>query len=424
MADLVTATHGVRGSLLFARPDRSLVWHADGACVWDAGGRILAAEAWASLAPQLPATAHIRHWPQHVITPGFVDCHVHLPQLDCRCKSGYRLLAWLERFIFPAEAAFADPDIARDTARRFFAELLRHGTTTALIYCTIHEAATHAAFEAAAACGIRAIIGKVMMDRHSPPALTERTTESLAATERLLARWHGVQDRLFYAVTPRFALTCSDTLLREAGKLATQGNAYFQTHIAEVPDEVTRAHELFGVTDYVHLFAERGCVGPRSVFAHAIYLTAPEWAQLAAAQAAIAHCPSSNVFLQSGRMPYEATRTHPLRCGLGTDVGAGPEFALWDVMARGTEQHGATVFTPETAFYHATLGGAEALSLAHETGSLLPGLAADCVVTPLPGPSAAPATLLADLCRDWRTHLPSATYVRGAQVWPQAAAIE
>ncbi|MBI4237873.1 MAG: guanine deaminase [Deltaproteobacteria bacterium] len=418
------AKSGVRGSLLFARPDRSLAWHADGVCVWDAAGRICAADAWTVLAPQLPATAQIAHWPQHLITPGFIDCHVHLPQLDCRHRHGYRLLDWLERFIFPAEAAFADTAVARDTARRFFTELLRHGTTTALIYCTIHEAATQIAFEEAAACGIRAIIGKVMMDRHSPPALTERTSESLAATERLLARWHGHDDRLYYAVTPRFALTSSDTLLREAGKIAAQGHAYFQTHIAEVPEEVARAHELFGVTDYVGLFADCGCLGPHSLFAHAIYLTDPEWARLAAAQATVAHCPSSNLFLQSGRMPYAKMCAHGVRCGLGTDVGAGPEFALWDVMARGVEQHGATVFTPDTAFYHATLGGAHALGLATTTGSLLPGLAADLVVTPLPTPCATADSALAQLMQHWQRHVPAATYINGTRVWPQTVVNE
>lgn len=372
-------SHAIRGSIMSMRDAKSLIYHEDGALAWDSAGCIVCCDTWEKIAATIPE--HLcEDWRGHLITPGFVDCHVHLPQLDCRNKTGHTLLDWLQHYIYPAEAAFADSVLARDTARRFYQELLKNGTTTAMIYSTIHEEATHIAFEEAEVAGVRAIIGKVMMDRNSPIALLEKTGESLAATERLISKWHGKLGRLFYAVTPRFALTCSKALLMEAGKMSQNAGCYFQTHLAETPDEVALAHDMFGVKDYVGLYKDCHCLGHKSIYAHCIYLSDGEWKQLSQSHSSVAHCPSSNIFLKSGRMPFEKISEFSVRCGLGSDVGAGPEFSLWDVMQCGRDIHSDGVFSSQEAFYRATLGGAEALEFERHVGSFHVGKDADIAV--------------------------------------------
>lgn len=379
MTDNIPNLKGIRGSIVSLRDAGTPVYYEDGGVVWDRTGTIVACDTW-EVVQQRWGTLSYDDWRGHLVTPGFVDCHVHLPQLDCRNKTGYRLLDWLDKYIFPAEAMFADPALARTTARRFFAELLRHGTTTAMIHSTIHEVATHIAFEEAERSGIRAIIGKVMMDQHCPTALQERTSDSLRTTESLIARWHGKAERLYYAVTPRFALTCSRALLEGAGKLAAQARCYFQTHIAETQEEVRRAHQMHHIQDYVGLWGDCQCLGPQSMFAHAIYVSDGEWKQLSQTQSAVAHCPSSNIFLQSGRMPYEKIAEFAIRCGLGSDVGAGPEFSLWDVIRCGMTMHTEQTFSALEGLYRATLGGAAALGMAERIGSFAVGKQADIAV--------------------------------------------
>lgn len=380
MTSLTNAVRGIRGAIVYMQNATTPMFYRDGVMAWSDDGRIVLCGDYHELRHQLPPQMALDDWRQRLIIPGFVDCHVHLPQLDCRNKTGHTLLDWLKYYIFPAEAMFADPHHARAIARRFFQELVQHGTTTAMIHSTIHEHATDIAFEEAEAAGIRAIIGKVMMDRDCPDNLKERTADSLHATERLIQKWHGKSGRLFYAVTPRFALTCSRELIVDAGRMARESGAYFQTHLAETPDEVRLALEQFRAAHYVGLYEDCQCLGPHSMYAHCIYLSDHEWRQLSLTRSAVAHCPSSNIFLQSGRMPYEKIREHSVRCGLGSDVGAGPEFSLWDVIRCGFESHPVGVFPKMEALYRATLGGAEALGLAETIGSFEPGKCADVAV--------------------------------------------
>ena len=378
---LTNASQGIRGTIRSMRDAAQLVSYADGLLVWDTHGKIVACGEYCDIHVQLPSHVQIQDYRNYLITPGFVDCHVHLPQLDCRNKTGHTLLDWLQHYIYPAEAAFADPVVARDVSRRFYQELLRNGTTTAMIYSTTHEEATRIAFEEAEAGGIRAIIGKVMMDQNCPDDLREKTSESLKATERLIQDWHGRSGRIYYAVTPRFALTCSRELIVGAGQLAMDSGVYFQTHLAETMEEVSAAHDLHAMDDYVQFYGDCRCLGRHSMFAHCIYLSDQEWKRLATSYSAVAHCPSSNTFLMSGRMSYEEVSRHKVRCGLGSDVGAGPEFSLWDVMRCGCEMHPPSVFSSQEAFYRATLGGAEALGFSNQIGSFDVGKEADFVIS-------------------------------------------
>ncbi|PIR26722.1 MAG: guanine deaminase [Deltaproteobacteria bacterium CG_4_10_14_0_2_um_filter_43_8] len=318
-----------------------------------------------------------------LIIPGLVDLHSHIPQLDCRGKYGVTLLDWLDRYIFPAEKSFSDLNVVDQIATRFFKKLILNGTTTSLLYSTIHEAATHRCFEIAQASGLRAIIGKVMMDQHSPEGLLEKTKNSLAASERLCSFWHGKEDgRLHYAFTPRFAPTCSETLWREISSLVKSSGAYLQTHIAETLGENKRVQELFPqFKDYFSLFEETGCACEKTVFAHAIHLSDNEYNRLGKSKSAIAHCPTSNLFLKSGTMPIKKVEDAGIHFGFGTDLGAGLSLSLFQEMRHADYSQREIDVLPTKAFYLATLGGARALNLEDHIGSLEQGKKADfCVV--------------------------------------------
>lgn len=408
--------HLLRASLLSSSPSGTLCAHPDGALLVDTQGRIAdlgpATEVLARH-PELPVEDLRPLW----ILPGMVDLHVHLPQHEAVAMDGLELLPWLETFIFPAEARFADTAVARHAAHRFFNALLFRGTTTAVVYSTVHAAATHAAFEEAERLGNRVIMGKVMMDRHAPDALQEDTQASLDQSEALCQAWHGRDDgRLRYAFTPRFAPTCSPELMRGAAERANHHGAYIQTHISENLQELDWVKELFPeAQSYTDVYRRMGLLGPRTLLAHGIHLFRPERALIREAGAALVHCPRSNAFLQSGIMPLRRWMEEGLRIGLGSDVGAGPSLSLWAEAAfactasklRWAERQNMAArlrlqgvldersraevirvlglysdapVAPVEAFHLATLGGAQALGLEDRIGSLELGKDADLVV--------------------------------------------
>lgn len=391
------------------------------------------------------------------ILPGMVDLHVHLPQHEAVAMDGLELLPWLETFIFPAEARFADAEIARHSAARFFQGLLYRGTTTASIYTTVHAAATDAAFHEAERCGIRAVIGKVMMDRHAPEALKESTEESLAQSEALCQTWHGRdRGRLHYAFTPRFAPTCSAELMRGVGALGQKYGAFIQTHLSENLAELAWVKELFpDAASYTDVYRRMGMLGPRTLLAHGIHLDREERRAIRESGATIVHCPRSNAFLQSGIMPLRRYLDEGLSVGLGTDVGAGPSLSMWAEAAsacttsklRWAERqnlahhlgsvdgvaaaHRAEIaekldlaplapVDPVQAFHLATMGGAIALGLEGHIGSLEAGKDADFVVVDprvadpaldrLPEP---PERVLSRMLYREHPGMVRATYVRG-----------
>lgn len=318
-----------------------------------------------------------------LIIPGFVDCHSHIPQLDCRGKHGSTLLSWLEQYIFPAEMAFADLALVENVATRFFKKLILNGTTTAALHATIHATSTHRCFEIAEAAGVRVVLGKVMMDQHAPTGLLEKTHQSLSQSEKLCAQWHGKAfGRLHYAFTPRFAPTCSKKLWQETAKLVEQSGAYVQTHLAETVEENARVRELFPeFQNPFELMEETGCCGKKALFAHSIYLDDGALKRMEKTHSKIAHCPTSNFFLKSGVFPMERVERAGITFGLGTDVGAGTSMSLMKEMRNAdyTQRDGGV--PPYKAFYLATLGGAKALEMGHEIGNFEIGKAADfCMV--------------------------------------------
>jgi guanine deaminase len=381
-------------------------YEPDGAIEVDAAGRMAAVGPWSDRpAGDEPVAVDLRPL---VVMPGLVDLHVHLPQLpNAGVGAGLDLLTWLDRYIFPLEREF-DAAAAERVAPAAFRAMAAAGTTTALMYGAVFEPSLEAAFRAAEAHGIRAIIGKVMMDRltYDERLPADRILEtSLRQSADLCARWHGRDDgRLQYAFTPRFAVSCSADMLRESATLARQTGAYWQTHLSEDRDELREVARLFPeAIDYLDVYDRAGGLGPRTILAHAIHLSAREVARIAETDTALAHCPASNLFLASGTMPMARYRAAGIRVGLGSDVAAGPELSIMANMRAGAytqsalhvlEPAGAEasrVLTPLEWLRMGTFDGARALGLEDRIGSLEVGKEADLIavdpryVAPIPG---------------------------------------
>jgi len=340
-----------------------------------------------------------------LITPGFVDTHLHAPQLEMIGSYGGHLLEWLNRYTFPTEAKFADPHYAKIVANAFFDELLRNGTLCALVFSTIHAEATEMFFAEAERRGFRAIIGKTMMDRNAPDALLENVRDSYDQSRALLTKWHG-RGLLRYAITPRFAPTSTPELLEAAGQLKREfPDAYVHTHISENRNEVSWVQQLFPeVAEYADVYDRYGLLGERSVLAHGVWLTEEELDLLSRRGARIAHCPNSNLFLGSGLFRLHHVLESGVVVGLGTDIGAGTTPSMFTAMsdAYKVQQVQSVSLSPFQLWYMATLGGAKALSLDAETGSLEPGKSADFLVldlqaTPLIAMRSERATSVEDL---------------------------
>ncbi len=317
------------------------------------------------------------------IMPGFIDAHVHYSQTDVIASPGEQLLSWLERYTFPEERRFADPAHAASVADFFLEELLRNGTTTALVYPTVHKCSVDALFEAAAARRMRVVCGKVLMDRNCPPELQDSPQSGDEDARELIERWHG-RERLSYAVTPRFAATSSEEQLALAGKLCDDYEGLFvQSHVAETLDEVRWVRELFpDARSYLDVYDHYGLLRPRAVYAHCVHLDEADRARMAASGAAMAFCPTSNLFLGSGLFDRDAARHCGARIVLGTDVGGGTSFSMLRTLHEAYKVlalRGQTL-TSLDAFYLATLGAARAVGLDSFIGNFALGKEADFVL--------------------------------------------
>lgn len=363
-----------------------------------------------------------------LISPGFVDTHLHAPQLEMIGSYGGHLFEWLNRYTFPTEAKFADPQHARRVAKAFFAELLRNGTLTALVFSTIHFEATDIFFEEAEDFGFRGIIGKTMMDRNAPEFLLENAHDSYEQSRALLKKWHN-RGLLRYAVTPRFAPTSTPALLEAAGTLKKEfPDAYVHTHISENKNEVQWVHELFPEAEYADVYDRYGLLGERTVLAHGVHLTEEELELISARKSRIAHCPNSNLFLGSGLFRLHHVLEAGVLVGLGTDIGAGTTPSMFTAMADAykVQQVQNISLSPFHLWYMATLGGARVLSMESETGSLEAGKSADFVVldlqaTPLIELRSERASsvedLLAGLIFMGDDRLISRAFIAGREVW-------
>ncbi len=362
--------------------------HISDAVLAMADGRIAAFGPAAAVLPALPPGTPVTHYQDALISPGFVDAHVHYPQLPIIGAGGKPLLDWLADCAFPAEERCADADYARGVARGYLRESLRNGITTAAVFCTVHPASVDALFAEAAELDLRLIAGKLLMDRHAPPALLDTAQRGYDESKALIGRWHG-RGRLGYAVTPRFAVTSTPAQLDAAGALVREhAGVHVQSHVSENAAEVALVAALHPeAASYLDVYARHGLVGPRTIYGHGVHLTTADFAFLHETGTALAHCPTSNSFLGSGlfRLADATRRERPVRVALATDVGGGTSLSMLRTMQAACEvaQLTGAPLAPSCAFYLATRGGARALHLDDRIGTLAPGMEADVVVLDL-----------------------------------------
>ncbi len=408
----------LRGKVLTARAGIADVQYiADGLVFVDERGRIAAVE---SYSPELVRGVNVHDVRPGLISPGFIDAHLHFPQIRVIGSASGALLSWLERTVFPEEARFVHADHARVVAGELVQRLVSVGTTTAVLFSSSSPEATRILFETLAASGIRAIAGLTLMDQHCPETLCVSADRALAAAEELAAVFHGYDDgRLAFAITPRFALTCSRALLERSGQLAADKKLFVQTHISENTDEVSTALKVHPwATDYLDVYEKTGLLGSRTLLAHAIHLSASEWNRVRAHDARIVHCPDSNFFLGSGRHPLTEPQTRGIGVALGTDVAAGRTFDVRRIMSSAYDNAlclGHRLL-PAELFRLGTLGGAEALGMDATIGSLEPGKDADLCVIELPLYVEGLADVLSRIVFSSDTTIVRETYVRGKRL--------
>lgn len=426
-----------RGRVLHALNAESVAFFADGGLLVDEEGRIVACEHWQKLQAQGLSDGFevVLLAPEAVLIPGFVDTHVHLPQMAVAGCQEKDLLSWLETHIFAEESRFADDAYAKQVSEWFFTELLANGTTLANVFLTSHQSASQIAFETAERLGNRVVMGQNLMDKNGPDTLLRPARQLLSETETLCAQWHGRdQGRIQYAWVPRFAITSTEELLAGLGQLRQKyPDVYLHTHLSEQLPEVEAVKAQFpSAKDYTGVYEHYGLLASRTVLAHGIHLSDSELERLKSHDASLAHCPSSNFFLKSGRFRLMDILQRQLRLGLGSDVGAGPELSLFRVMKDAQFMQADTLVPLKRLFYLATLGGARALDQHRRVGNFEAGKEADFVMLNLTGRSALAhhrtscqnrendvESLLSALVYLGDDRLVAATFVRGRKVYQQ-----
>ncbi len=316
----------------------------------------------------------------YICIPGLIDMHVHLSQYFTRGRYRASLLEWLNEFIFAEELKSQDPEYALKTANAFFTDSLSKGTTTSVIYTSIFPEACDIAFQTAEQFGVRAIIGKTMMDCNSPEYLQENTDNSIMQSIDLYEKWNNKTPLLEYIFTPRFAPTCSRELMRETGTFAKKNKAYIQSHLSENKKEIDWVRSLyFECSNYTEVYEKYNLLSPKTIMGHCIHLSDEELDILMDTDTKIAHCPDSNFFLKSGRFPVEKIKEYGIKFGLATDVAAGTSLSMLEMMKIYNYRQDDYIVSPQEAFYYATLGAADALGKIDLIGSVEETKEADLV---------------------------------------------
>ncbi|MDR6492104.1 guanine deaminase [Paraburkholderia sp. 22099] len=365
-----------------AHSSNAVVFNEDGLLIVE-DGHVVAAGAYAALAPRLAPGTQVREMRDKLIVPGFIDTHIHFPQTDMIASPAPGLLPWLDTYTFPTERRFSDPAHARETASFFVDELLACGTTTALVYCTVHKESADALFTESEARNLRMVAGKVLMDRNCPEFLRDTAQSGYDDSAELIGRWHS-RGRQMYALTPRFAPTSTEAQLEACGTLARlHPDVFIQSHVAENTDEVKWVADLFpGHRSYLDIYDHYGLLRRRAVYGHCIHFDDEDRKRMAQTGAVASHCPTSNLFLGSGLFDFDKADKTGMPIALATDVGGGTSFSMLQTMneAHKVARLGGHHLTATRMFYLATAGAAEALDLADKVGTLKPKSEADFVV--------------------------------------------
>ena len=389
----VVATTAIRGRFLDiqntvaqARDIHDQVRYVEDGLLISQDGKIQWFGSWQEGQHLVPEGINVSHYPQQLIIPGFIDTHIHFPQTEMVGAYGTQLLEWLNTYTFPTEMQFSDKDYADKIAEFFVQELVKNGTTTALVFCTIHPESVDALFEAAERRQMRLIAGKVLMDRHAPDGLLDTPDSAYNDSKALIEKWHG-KGRNLYAITPRFAPTSTNEQLKRAGELkAEYPDVYVHTHLSENKNEIAWVKELFPEQKgYLDVYHHYGLTGKKSVFAHCVHLEDDEWQYMHDTDSAIAFCPTSNLFLGSGLFPIQKAWQQQVKMGLGTDIGGGTSFSQIRTVSEAykVQQLLGDNLSAFEALYHATLGAAKALDLHEKLGNFNVGKEADFVVLDL-----------------------------------------
>lgn len=371
----------VRGHLLqVADKPNTLEELRDGALLIDSQGKIVRKGEFSALQKEFPQLA-VRDHSGSFILPSFFDTHIHFPQLDMIGSCAEELLLWLQRYTFPREAAFRGRnDFVRLAAQNFVDELARNGTSFAVVYSSSCGEATDILFEEFDRRGMRGIIGKVSMDRHCPPEIAVGTAQDKKWTEDLIGKWHGKSEKLYYALTPRFAPSCTDELMSMLAAMhAADPSLYMQTHYAENQNEIDWVKDLFPESkSYLDVYDSRNLLGEKTILAHSIHTHAADEKLLLDHKVVISHCPTSNLFLGSGLFQAQSYLEQGQRVTLGTDVGAGTSFSQWQTMneAYKVAQLRGERISPAQLLTLATVAAAETLGFTN-LGRLDEGYSAD-----------------------------------------------
>ncbi len=381
----------IRGrTLSFSRAPLSLddagayTYEADGALLVE-NGLILASGSYDAVKAQAADdVVEIDHRP-HLILPGFIDTHLHFPQMQVIGSYAANLLEWLNTYTFPEECRFVETAHAERIAGKFFDEMVRHGTTTAVAYCSVHKTSADAFFTESMRRNMRMIAGKVMMDRNAPQGLLDTPEMGYDETRAIIEQWHG-KGRNHVAITPRFAITSTPEQMSAAEALVREfPDLHVQTHLSENRDEIDFTCSLYpDAIDYTDVYARYGLLGPKTLFGHCIHLSEREMDAMSETGSIAVHCPTSNLFLGSGLFPLRTlmSRAKPVRVSFATDIGGGTSYSMLRTMdeAYKIQQLQGGRLNPFESFYFMTLGNAQALSLEDRIGTLEPGTDADFIV--------------------------------------------
>ena len=343
---------------------------------------------------QMPADVAVVDHRPHLIMAGFIDTHNHFPQMQVIGSYGAQLLDWLNNYTFPAETKFVDPAHAERIAGKYFDEMLRNGTTTPVAYCSVHAASAEAYFTEAERRNIRAIGGKVLMDRNAPEGLLDTPQTAYDDSKALISKWHG-KGRGLYAITPRFAITSTPEQMEITQALVAENpDCYVQTHLSENHDEIAYTMSLYPEhSDYLAIYEHYEILGPKTLLGHSIHLSDRERGVMAETDSVAVFCPTSNLFIGSGLFNEERTRADGVRIAVATDIGGGTSYSMLRTMDEAYKvcQLQNQNLPPLYAFYLMTLGNARALGLEAEIGNLAVGSEADITVL---NASATPAMAL------------------------------